>query len=46
MNFSHDTATFLGGCHFYYNQYEKNMLGIFVYLFIYKVKTAKVNFRF
>ena len=31
--------------HIDYSQYEKPILGIFVYLFIY-VTTAKVNFRF
>ena len=29
-----------------YSQYEKMILGIFVYFFIYKVPTTKVNFRF
>ena len=29
-----------------YSQYEKTILGIFVYLFIYEVTTTKVNFRF
>ena len=32
--------------HIDYSQYEKTILGIFVYLFIYEVTTAKVNFRF
>ena len=32
--------------HINYIQYEKAILGIFVYLFIYEVTTAKVNFRF
>ena len=32
--------------HIDYGQYEKMILGIFVYLFIYKVTTTKVNFRF
>ena len=32
--------------HIDYSQYEKPMLGIFVYLFIYEVATTKVNFRF
>ena len=32
--------------HIDYSQYEKAILGIFVYLFIYKVTTTKVNFRF
>ena len=29
-----------------YSQYEKKLLGIFVYLFIDEVTTTKVNFRF
>ena len=29
-----------------YSQYEKTILGIFVYLFIYEITTTKVNFRF
>ena len=29
-----------------YSQYEKTILGIFVYLFIYEVTTRKVNFHF
>ena len=29
-----------------YSQYEKTILGIFVYLFIYEVTMTKVNFRF
>ena len=29
-----------------YSLYEKTIPGIFVYLFIYKVTTTKVNFRF
>ena len=28
------------------SQYEKTILGILVYLFIYEVTTTKVNFRF
>ena len=32
--------------HIDYSQYKKTMPGIFVYLFIYKVTTTKVNFRF
>ena len=32
--------------HIDYSQYEKTILGIFVYLFIYEVTTAKVNLRF
>ena len=32
--------------HIDYSQYEKMILGIFVYLFIYKVTTTKVIFRF
>ena len=32
--------------HIDYSQYEKPILGIFVYLFIYEVATTKVNFRF
>ena len=32
--------------HIDYSQYEKMILGIFVYLFIYEVTTTKVNFRF
>ena len=32
--------------HIDYSQYEKTILGIFVYLFIYEVATTKVNFRF
>ena len=32
--------------HIGYSQYEKTILGIFVYLFIYEVTTTKVNFRF
>ena len=32
--------------HIDYSQYEKTILGIFVYLFIYEVTTTKVNFRF
>ena len=32
--------------HIDYSQYEKAILGIFVYLFIYEVTTIKVNFRF
>ena len=31
---------------FWAPHYEKKILGIFVYLFIYKVTTTKVNFRF
>ena len=27
-------------------QYEKTILGIFVYLFVYEVTATKVNFRF
>ena len=30
----------------YSSEYEKTILGIFVYLFIYKVTMTKVNFRF
>ena len=29
-----------------YSQYEKTILGIFVYFFIYEVPTTKVNFHF
>ena len=32
--------------HIDYSQYEKTILRIFVYLFIYEVTTTKVNFRF
>ena len=32
--------------HIHYSQYEKTILGIFVNLFIYEVKTTKVNFPF
>ena len=32
--------------HIGYSQYEKTILGIFVYLFIYEVTTTKVNFHF
>ena len=32
--------------HIDYSQYEKSILGIFVYLFINEVTTGKVNFRF
>ena len=32
--------------HIDYSQYEKTILGIFVYLFIYEVTATKVNFRF
>ena len=32
--------------HIGYSQYDKTILGIFVYLFIYDVTTAKVNFCF
>ena len=32
--------------HIDYSQYEKTILGIFVYLFIYEVTTTKINFRF
>ena len=32
--------------HIDYSQYEKTILGIFVYLFTYEVTTTKVNFRF
>ena len=32
--------------HIDYSQYKKAMPGIFVYLFIYKVTTTKVNFCF
>ena len=32
--------------HIDYSQYEKKILGIFVYLFIYEVTTTKINFRF
>ena len=32
--------------HVNYSQYEKTILEIFVYLFIYKVTTTKVHFRF
>ena len=31
--------------HIDYSQYEKTLLGIFAYLFIYEVTTTKVNFR-
>ena len=34
------------GLHIDYIQYEKTILGIFVYLFIYEVTTTKVNLRF
>ena len=32
--------------HIDYSQYEKAMLGIFIYFFIYEVTMAKVNFHF
>ena len=32
--------------HIDYSQYEKTILGIFVYLLIYEVTTTKVNFCF
>ena len=32
--------------HIDYSQYEKTILGIFVYLFISEVTTTKVNIRF
>ena len=32
--------------HIDYSQYEKAILGIFIYLFTYEVITTKVNFRF
>ena len=32
--------------HIDYSQYEKTILGILVYLFIYEVTTTKVIFRF
>ena len=32
--------------HIDFSQYEKTILEIFVYLFIYEVITTKVNFRF
>ena len=32
--------------HIDYSKYEKTVLGIFVYLFIYEVTTTKVKFRF
>ena len=32
--------------HIDYSQYEKTMLGIFIYFFIYEVTMAKVNFHF
>ena len=32
--------------HIDYSQYEKTILGIFGYWFIYEVTTTKVNFRF
>ena len=32
--------------HIDYSQYEKTILGIFVYLFIYELATTKVNFHF
>ena len=32
--------------HIDYSQYEKTILGVFVYLFIYEVTRAKVNFCF
>ena len=32
--------------HIDYSQYEKMILGIFVYLIIYEVTRTKVNFRF
>ena len=32
--------------HIDYSQYEKSILEIFVYLFIYEVTTTKVKFRF
>ena len=35
-----------GALHIHYSQYEKTILEIFVYLFIYEVKTTKVNFPF
>ena len=36
----------LWALHIDYSQYEKTILGIFVYLFINEVTTTKVNFRF
>ena len=36
----------LWALHTDYSQYEKTILGIFVYFFIYEVPTTKVNFRF
>ena len=32
--------------HIDYSQYEKAILGIFIYLFIYEVTMTKTNFRF
>ena len=32
--------------HIDYSQYEKTILGIFFYLFVYEVIMTKVNFRF
>ena len=32
--------------HIDYSQYEKSILEVFVYLFIYEVTTTKVKFRF
>ena len=36
----------LWALHTDYSQYEKTILGIFVYLSTYEVTTIKVNFRF
>ena len=36
----------LWALHIDYSQYEKAILGIFVYLFIYEVTTTKVDVRF
>ena len=42
----HTFSEIFWALHLDYSQYEKTILGIFVYLFIYEVTTRKVNFRF
>ena len=42
----HTFSEIFSALHIDYSQYEKMILGIVVYLFIYKVTTTIVNFRF
>ena len=44
-NYKHFSEIFWA-LHIDYSQYEKTILGIFVYLFIYEVTATKVNFVF